>query len=113
MKKKETLIRFWKLYILILNFLFVLLLSKYIIYSTHHNEDLNNSNLWINYSFQTIDNFYAIIKNYTELKLMKIFGEKFGNFLFLCLRSWMLGLIASSYIIRKVHQTKLVKLGAI
>jgi hypothetical protein len=113
MKKKETLIRFCKVFIFTINLLFVLVLSYYIISSSFESNPLINSNFRMKINFQTIENFYTIIKNYTEFKLMKIFGEELGRFLFLCLSSWVLSVIVSLFVIRKVHQSKIIKVGAI
>ncbi len=113
MKKKETLVRFCKVFIFTLNLLFVLVLSNYIISSSFESDTLINLNFRMKINFQTIENFYTIIKNYTEFKLMKIFGEVLGRFVFLCLSSWVLCVILSIFIIRKVHQSKIIKVGAI
>ena len=107
MKRNETIITITKLTLAAIYLSTILIIGDYILNSSFKTETQNSFLV----GFHIISNFFDLIINYTEFILIRLLGFLAGKFLFLCLNSWVLGLIAALFLSKKFQYHQIIKMG--
>ena len=107
MKRNENIIKITKLTLAAIYLFTILLIGNYILNTSSGTE---TQKIFLA-EFQIIPYFFNSMINYTEIILIRLLGFFAGKFLFLCLNSWVLGLIAAFFSIKKFHYHQIIKMG--